>query len=92
MAVSQRADMSANFIGFVAGAVIPAEYGVYIVAHEIAYRAAMPLIPNTAYCGNGMLGACLLILFVAPVCGAIGAAIGRACSVICRQLHSTRSN
>lgn len=70
-----RLQMKRALIGFAAGATIPAATGVYLLIHELAYRASLPRLPNAAFCGMGMLGAYVLIFLVAPLTGAFGGVI-----------------
>jgi len=71
-------------IGLLIGAAMPISIGIAWIVQEITYRASLPQIPNAGYCGMGMLGALVLILFLGPACGVIGALIAAAASAICR--------
>ena len=74
-----------TFIGFFVGAAVPIGFGLYRIVWELAYREAMPIAPNQGYCGMGMLGAWILILFGGPICGAIGASCGASWLCILRH-------
>lgn len=68
--------MRPTLAGFLAGSFIPFAYGVQWMANDISYRAAMPKLPNQAFCGMGTLGAIALLFVIGPACGAVGAVVG----------------
>lgn len=64
-------------IGFLFGVTIPAGIGIRLLVHEMQYQASHPLTENHAYCGMGLLVAWVLMLFVGPICGVVGAVIAK---------------
>src|SRR5579863_2178818 len=71
-------------IGFLIGAAIPIVIGTGWMIREMTYHASLPQIPNTGSCGMGMLGAWMVILFLGPAGGTVGALIAAVASAICR--------
>jgi len=64
-------------IGFLVGIAIPTGFGIRLLIHQMQYQARHPLADNEAYCGMGMLAAWVLMLFVGPICGVVGAVIAK---------------
>ncbi|HET6326131.1 MAG TPA: hypothetical protein VFG04_15745 [Planctomycetaceae bacterium] len=69
-------------IGLAIGATVPVACGVYMFVSELTYRASLPEWPN---CALPMLAAWVMMLFVGPVCGVFGAALGWTCGDIYRS-------
>ena len=69
----KRSMVKRFFGGFAIGAVPPASLGAYGLHQFSVYAATLP--PGTFVCGNAALGPMMLIVFVAPIIGLIGAAI-----------------
>ncbi|MEQ1828380.1 MAG: hypothetical protein ABL921_20635 [Pirellula sp.] len=63
-------------IGFAIGASPPGLLGAYGMHQFSVYAASFP--PGTPLCGNAALGPMMLILFVAPFLGLVGAIIAMA--------------
>ena len=61
-------------LGFLIFASVPVAFGFYGLRRESLYYASLP--PGTAACGMGSLGAMVLIVFVGPIFGLVGAACG----------------
>lgn len=76
--------MTTAKFGLVLGATVPSALGLWVMSREIDYR--LTLAPNTPTCAMAIMGAWLLILFVAPVCGLIGATVGWLSSAIYCEL------
>ena len=74
----------ATLLGFLIPAGVPFAFGVYVMAHELAYFAS--LRPGEGACGMGMLMAWSMILIIAPVCGGIGATIVAIASAVDRAV------
>jgi len=61
-------------IGFLIFASVPVAFGFYGLRRESLYYALLP--PGTAACGMGSLGAMIMIVFVGPIFGFVGATCG----------------
>ena len=78
--------MSPAKLGLLIGATVPSALGLWVMSREIDYH--LSLAPNTPTCAMAMMAAWLLILFVAPVCGVAGAAMGWLATAIYRAIQS----
>lgn len=83
--------MRASLVGFLAGAALPEAAGIYLLAHDIAYNASLPLGPNEARCGMPALGAWAMVLFVGPLSGIAGATIGLFGSMLLKAAEGWRA-
>ena len=81
VAVDQTADRATGttqhsrwpMIGFVLFAAVPVVMGIWRLCLESAAESALP--PGTVRCGMGGLAGVLMIIFLGPLCGLVGALI-----------------
>ncbi|TWU60886.1 hypothetical protein Poly51_11680 [Rubripirellula tenax] len=78
--VAPRQTLRWAMIGFILAAAVPVIFGIRGTVYQWTYLANVTLGPNEAHCGNPI--PFILIFFVGPICGIMGAAGGAFCASV----------